>query len=183
MPACQLCSRDTAALEDAHGLQTCELCRDGDMGARLSTFGAELDVSTWDVEMEPPNRPAYTIHHFRVTASGGEAGPKQARFTREGLGNKVTKIFFDELQAGERHFDDTVFVETTDRRGTAALLKIPGVRSAIVTMVKLGGGVELAPGKVDFHRQGRAPLEGEAAAAGTLAACAVLRHMIAPPEA
>ena len=46
-----------------------------------------------------------------------------ARFVREGLIERAKKLFVDEVEVGSSWFDDHVYVVTSTREATAALLE------------------------------------------------------------
>jgi len=72
------------------------------------------------------------------------SAPKvQASFSREGLGNKIVKLFKKELQVGDKTFDDAVYVSTDTPKETAALLESEKIQNTILMCVTSGGYIEI----------------------------------------
>ncbi len=110
------------------------------MSTELDDLGVRYDVeqSTETVNLEGTD----TTKDFVTTTFALTTPPKiQASFTREGLGQKLVKLFKKEIQVGEAAFDDVVYVSTDTPEETAAFLKSPDIRATILTAVREGGSV------------------------------------------
>lgn len=78
----------------------------------------------------------------------------RAKFTREGFGAKVTKIFKKEIQTGDATFDDAIYIATDTPDATKAFLDNEAVRGAIATCVIGSGSVEIAGASVTLEVPG-----------------------------
>jgi len=79
----------------------------------------------------------------------------QATFSKEGLGDKLVKIFKKEIQAGDPAFDQSVYVKTDTEELTAALLQGADVRRAIANIVNAGGFIQVDGPFVQLELAGR----------------------------
>ncbi len=61
--------------------------------------------------------------------------PVCARFVREGLVERAKKLFVDEVEVGCSWFDDHVYVVTSTREATSALLENKRVQQALILLV------------------------------------------------
>ena len=66
-----------------------------------------------------------------------------ARFVREGLVERAKKLFVDEVEVGSSWFDDHVYVVTSTREATAALLENKRVQQALILLVNPSRTVEV----------------------------------------
>ncbi len=78
-----------------------------------------------------------------------------ATFSKEGIGNKLVKMFKKELQTGDAAFDAAVYIRTDTPEATATLLGSAGVRDLIARIVNGGGFVELDGPFVKIEIAGR----------------------------
>jgi hypothetical protein len=68
----------------------------------------------------------------------------RARFTREGLGTRVGKLFSKELETGDRAFDELVYIRTDTADSTRAFLADDSVRALVRDVVASGGSLSIA---------------------------------------
>ena len=78
----------------------------------------------------------------------------QATFTREGLVTSLKKLFKNELQMGEKSFDDVVYVSTDTPEATASFLSSAQVRDTVRRAVVDGGSVQIVGNVVIVKMQG-----------------------------
>jgi hypothetical protein len=69
--------------------------------------------------------------------------PVCARFVREGLVERAKKLFVDEVEVGSSWFDDHVYVVTSTREATSALLENKRVQQALILLVDPSRTVEV----------------------------------------
>ncbi|MFT3925702.1 MAG: hypothetical protein QM778_24385 [Myxococcales bacterium] len=69
--------------------------------------------------------------------------PVCARFVREGLIERAKKLFVDEVEVGSSWFDDHVYVVTSTREATSALLESERVQQALILLVDPSRHVEV----------------------------------------
>jgi len=69
--------------------------------------------------------------------------PVCARFVREGLVERAKKLFVDEVEVGSSWFDDHVYVVTSTREATSALLENKRVQQALILLVNPSRTVEV----------------------------------------
>lgn len=63
------------------------------------------------------------------------ASAVHARFVREGLVERAKKLFVTEVEVGSALFDDQIYVVTSTREATHALLAQPRVQQALLLLV------------------------------------------------
>lgn len=81
-----------------------------------------------------------TTTDFLITTMTLPAAPKvQASFSREGLGNKLVKLFKKEIQVGDKTFDDLVYISTDTPAETAAFLQSPQIQNTLMLAATSGG--------------------------------------------
>ncbi|MDB4955734.1 MAG: hypothetical protein JWO36_3303 [Myxococcales bacterium] len=85
----------------------------------------------------------------------------QATFSREGLGNKLRKIFKREVQTGDGLFDEAVNIKTDTAETTAALLESRDLRAVIERLIANGGALEIDGAIVKVDLPGRQELDAE----------------------
>jgi DNA helicase TIP49 (TBP-interacting protein) len=90
----------------------------------------------------------------------------KARFTKEGIVNKLGKIFKKELQTGDGDFDRAVFISTDTPDDTAKLLASDDIRALIKLNIETGGPIEIDGEHVKIEVLGRQ--DGDDAAATNL---------------
>jgi GTPase Era involved in 16S rRNA processing len=67
----------------------------------------------------------------------------QASFSKEGVGKKIVKLFKKELQTGDAHFDNRIYISTDTAEATQAFLAAEAVREVIADCVLTGGPIEI----------------------------------------
>lgn len=158
-----------------HELDICDHCAHGGAQAAMLARGNSLTVREWTSNVRGPNGGQYTIHHLAVTARPAAECPVSADFSREGVLDKLRKLFRREIQVGDPLFDDFVFIKTEDRHETEALLRHSGAQSTLMDLVSRFDRVTLAHGVVELNRQ--STQEIEFGLDGALAVCALLVHI------
>jgi hypothetical protein len=78
----------------------------------------------------------------RITATLPRPSRVRASFSKEGLVEKVVKLFKSELQAGDAEFDAAVYVSTDTPEVTKSFLQDAELRVVLARLVE-HGGVEL----------------------------------------
>lgn len=78
----------------------------------------------------------------------------RASFGREVLKHKLIKLFKKEIQVGDPHFDDAVYISTDTPDATNAFLESPRVREIIASMVGAGGAIGIEGATVTFESTG-----------------------------
>jgi hypothetical protein len=79
-------------------------------------------------------------HEFVIYTLALPVKPQvQATFSKEGVAQKVVKIFKKEIQVGDKAFDDMVYVSTDTPDATLAFLKDQDTQSSIFAWVATGG--------------------------------------------
>jgi hypothetical protein len=79
----------------------------------------------------------------------------EATFTREGLADKLLKIFKKEIQAGDPLFDEHVHIKTDTTEATEALLQSSDMRAIIERVITNGGSIEIDGTSVKLEVPGR----------------------------
>ena len=132
---CELCGQVLPGGADrCCGLDLCPPCLAGEVEARVAGRGFVFTTERWVVQSRDDNRG--DMHHTRVTGTVATSLRPQARFTRETTGDRVRRFFGrHELQAGDRLFDQSIWVETSTPDATAALLGVVGVHDVILEAV------------------------------------------------
>jgi hypothetical protein len=75
----------------------------------------------------------------------------KARFTKEGIGKKLVKLFKKELQTGDAAFDRAIYIETDTSDATKAFLANDKVRDVIKLLVETAGPVMIDGASVTFE--------------------------------
>jgi hypothetical protein len=96
-----------------------------------------------------------------------------ARFVREGLLERAKKLFVDEVEVGSAVFDDLIYVVTTTREATEALIKHGRVQQALLLLVDETRHVEIEGDELRIVDDD-APDDGRDATAEALAIAAHL---------
>lgn len=96
-----------------------------------------------------------------------------ARFVREGLLERAKKLFVDEVEVGSAVFDDLIYVVTSTREATAALVKHGRVQQALLLLVDETRHVEIEGDELRIVDDD-APDDGRDATAEALAIAAHL---------
>jgi hypothetical protein len=85
-----------------------------------------------------------TTTDFLLTTLTFPTPPKvQASFSKEGLVNKLVKLFKKELQVGDKTFDDIVYISTDTPAETAAFLQSPEIQNTLMLACSAGGSVTI----------------------------------------
>ena len=83
-------------------------------------------------------------HEFVIYTLALPVKPQvQATFSKEGVAQKVVKIFKKEIQVGDKAFDDMVYVSTDTPDATLAFLKDQDTQSSIFAWVATGGDLSI----------------------------------------
>jgi hypothetical protein len=96
-----------------------------------------------------------------------------ARFVREGLLERAKKLFVDEVEVGSAVFDDLIYVVTTTRQATEALIMHGRVQQALLLLVDETRSVEIEGDELRIVDDD-APDDGRDATAEALAIAAHL---------
>lgn len=111
---------------------------------RRSTETRSLDVGGIRSERE-----------FTVTTVVLPRDPRvQAKFSSEGIGGKLVKLFRKEVQVGDKTFDDAVYVSTGTPTETEAFLRSEDIQSTILACVTTGGTIEIDGREVKVRASG-----------------------------
>ncbi|MFT3693858.1 MAG: hypothetical protein QM831_12005 [Kofleriaceae bacterium] len=78
----------------------------------------------------------------------------KATFSTESVGKKLVKIFKKELQTGDPHFDDEIYISTDTPDETKAFLD-DDVRSAVGVLVTTGGPIHIEGTQVTITLAGK----------------------------
>jgi hypothetical protein len=84
-----------------------------------------------------------SMETVRLTLTLPRPSPVRATFSKEGVGEKLAKLFKRELQTGDVEFDRDVFVSTETETETGALIGRREVRDAILDLVTLCGPISI----------------------------------------
>lgn len=83
----------------------------------------------------------------------------EATFSKEGMTDRLAKIFSREIQTGDEEFDAAVYIKTDTVDETKALLASEAARSVIGRIVDGGGAIELEGAFVKVELAGEQPVE------------------------
>lgn len=134
--------------------------------------GDTISVREWTTEVYTGKR-TQTFYHVAVHGVPHARIPATATFTREGVWEKLKKLFNKEIQVGDPLFDDFIYIGTGDRAATHALLQDSGVQSVLMDLVGDHERVSFAHGAVEVYHQSTEPVS---AAGALLPVCALLVH-------
>jgi hypothetical protein len=142
--ACDLCGKPQHA--EVYGLSLCEGCHDAPDRAP----GTSLEV---EHEQRPSvdQLPATLVHEIRIRVPRSEAAEVTVKFTHEGMGAKLIKVFKSEYQAGDSAFDDAIYIADEHRPSTEKLLARAGARAAILALVGERNRINIDAGTIEFH--------------------------------
>jgi hypothetical protein len=79
----------------------------------------------------------------------------KAKFSKEGILDKVGKLFKKELQTGDAAFDKAIYISTDTTDETRAFLANPDVRAAVQLSVETGGPITIDGEAVTIEIAGR----------------------------
>jgi hypothetical protein len=85
----------------------------------------------------------------------------EASFTREGLADKLLKIFKKEIQIGDPLFDEHVHIKTDTTDATETLLQSSDMRAIIERVITNGGAIEIDGAAVKLEIPGRHETDDE----------------------
>lgn len=85
----------------------------------------------------------------------------EASFSREGLADKLLKIFKAEIQIGDPLFDEHVHIKTDTTDATEALLQSTDLRAVIERVITDGGAIEIDGATVKLEVPGRHPTDDD----------------------
>jgi hypothetical protein len=89
--------------------------------------------------------------------------PIRATFGREGLADKLLKIFKKEIQTGEALFDEAVRIKTDTVEATTALLESADIRAVVERVIVNGGSIEIDGAHVKLRIAGAQAADDEVA--------------------
>jgi hypothetical protein len=173
---CAFCEHSWPAskLRREYELDFCDTCAvdtEGVIAARRG-HGDAISVREWTTEVHTGKR-TQTFYHVSVHGTPGARIPATATFTREGMWEKLKKLFNKEVQIGDPLFDDFIYIGTGDRAATHALLQDSGVQSVLMDLVGNHERVSFAHGAVEVYHQSTEPVY---AAGALLPVCALFVH-------
>ena len=141
--ACDLCGQPQHL--EVYDLSLCQGCHDRPGQAP----GISLELKH---ERRPSvdQLPATLIHDIHIRVPRAQAAQITVKFTHEGMGAKLIKVFKSEYQAGDAAFDDAIYIADAHRPSTEELLARPGARAAILTLVGERNRVKIEAGTIEF---------------------------------
>lgn len=152
---CSLCNQDIGggATHDVAGLAVCDGCHtSGYLPARLTERGIHLGF--WyrnDEGMVRPSMESVTdAGHHTVTALAEVPHPSgiHAKLQYEGFGAKINKLLNEEIQIGNKTFDDMVWIRTSTKEETRAFLSLSGVQAAIMELIDMKSMIDIDDAKI-----------------------------------
>lgn len=148
---CELCDVEVeaATLEELAGLRWCQSCRGGDL---------ERAIKRWDFVLRRQHRaPGHrTSESFTIEVQRPTFVEALAKFDRDSGPKKgwFSRLFArGDPEVGDKAFDDQVLIapDTGADEATMRLLTRPGVRQAILALVRQGCEVDLTGQSVWVH--------------------------------
>ena len=134
---CQTCV-DGAALSRVSELAVCDACRSGEIRQRIKSRGWILDTEV-KAAGQDGNR-SFEFHLITVRGQASETTSMNAFFRKTLTGDGVMGFFLREVQAGDKLFDDAVFVVTKKRELTKSFLQGSFVQAAILEIIAMAEG-------------------------------------------
>lgn len=162
-----------AQLRDAFGLEFCDACAVGLAEDALRTRGHAIVTRTWTTRVRTHDD-AYVVHHLALDASPRDLLEISVSFTRERWSHKLLKLIKQELQVGDRLFDDLVYIDTREKPRVLALLHQPGTQAALIDLVARFDLIELRRGELRIRHASSEPIDLND---GIVSACALLVHL------
>ena len=156
-------------------LDICEPCAvntDPVVASRLA-LGDRISTREWTTRVRTGNSTT-TFYHMAVDVVPHAPFEVSARFTREGMWEKLKKLFMREVQVGDPMFDDFVHVGTRDPESTLALLGHSGVQSVLMSLLADHERVTFKDGAFEVYHQS---IQEVYAGTALLAVCALLVHI------
>jgi hypothetical protein len=111
--------------------------------ADLSGSAAALGVKVVRNEIKRASLTGRLDRHCTLMVALPKATQINARFVREGFLERAKKLFVDEVEVGSAVFDDLIYVVTSTRDATAALLEHGRVQQALLLLVDESRHVEV----------------------------------------
>jgi hypothetical protein len=103
--------------------------------ADLASAAQALAVHVTKVDDPQPSLTGRVHRQRTLTIALPKPTPVSASFVREGLVERVKKLFVEEVEVGSAVFDDLVYVVTSTPAATAALLEHERVQQALLLLV------------------------------------------------
>lgn len=144
--------------------------------ADLDGSAAALGVKVECHESETPSMTGRVQHERKLVVVLPRPTNVYVRFVREGFLERAKKLFVEEVEVGSAVFDDLIYVVTSTRDATAALLANERVQQALLLLVNDSRHVAIEGAEVrvidsDVHDDSRD---------STAEALALAAHLIAP---
>lgn len=173
---CALCGR-TRELTSRYGLEICGECDAGNFDAGLAEpWGATLTVQDQQ-EIDPKHYESALLHRLSVDVNLSAPSPCAMRLVPEHGGHKLVKLFKNELQVGDKAFDDAVYIADEHREATREFLGKPGVREAVLVLLREElARLELRPGVVHYQARHRGTFDPAAEGLLTALVC-IAKHL------
>jgi hypothetical protein len=111
--------------------------------ADLEGAQAELGVTIRNEQTTSASEGGRVVRERTLEVKLPKRSPVCARFVREGLVERAKKLFVDEVEVGSSWFDDHVYVVTSTREATSALLENKRVQQALILLVDPSRTVEV----------------------------------------
>jgi hypothetical protein len=103
--------------------------------ADLEQAQADLGVRIEQTQETHAGEGGRVVRDRTLEVKLGKRSSVCARFVREGLVERAKKWFVDEVEVGSSWFDDHVYVVTSTRAATEALLQHERVQQALILLV------------------------------------------------
>jgi hypothetical protein len=171
---CAFCEapHSRAHLRRDHELDICDRCALGGAQAMMAWRGHTINKREWTTEIRSQGGSKHTIYHLSIT--GHAPGfSVTADFSREGMLNKLRKLFQREIEVGDPLFDDFVYINTREREETEALLRRSGAQSTLMDL--RFDRVTFINGTFELYKRDTNPTG--LGVEGALALCALLVHI------
>ncbi len=134
-PSCALCGR-RGALSERFGLEICSTCGEGRFDEGLDPrWGASLVIERGE-EVDPKHYESALVCVLDIDVHLARSTPCSMRLVPERGAHKIVKLFKSEFQAGDKAFDDAVYIADRHREATEQFLSIEGVRLAILALLR-----------------------------------------------
>lgn len=111
--------------------------------ADLKGAAEKLGVKVISQEQRRPSLTGRVDRQVLLTVALPREQPVHVRFVQEGFLERAKKLFFEEVEVGSAVFDDMIYVVTTTREATAALLAHERVQQALLLLVDETRHVEI----------------------------------------
>jgi hypothetical protein len=141
--------------------------------ADLKGAAAKLGVTVISQEQRRPSLIGRMDRQMQLVVSLPREQPINVRFVREGFLERAKKLFVEEVEIGSAVFDDMIYVVTSTREATTALLSHERVQQALLLLVSETRHVEIEGAEIRVLDAG-APGDHRDATAEALALAAHL---------